>query len=114
QGSELVFRNILKFVHEQHARRFRLLCCETDNFEQGRQVLLEVSVVGKSGFRVEIQTDFDVVVFDSQRLRETGERTETFLCGLLRAIKTAQLKKGQSQLRGKQSGQRSIFRRLDP
>lgn len=84
-----------------------------NRLEQGLQVVLEIAVVGEAGFRREVHSHLDVVVFQLERLRESGKGAERALAedfGLLIARKAQQR---LPQLGCKQRRKRTTLRRLD-
>ena len=75
--------------------------------------MLQIAVVGKSRFRVEVKTDLDVLVFELQGLGEAGEAAQGALgegLGLLVARKAQQ---SLAQLGGQQRRQGTVLRRFD-
>jgi len=78
----------LEFIDENRQRSFRLLRGGASRFEQRLQIVLEIAVIGETGFRVEIEADFDIGVFHFQRLGESGKCAQRPLCESLHLLVT--------------------------
>ena len=84
-----------------------------DGFEQRREIVLEVAVVGEARLRLEVEADLDVLVLDLQRLGEARERAQRALAERLRLLVARQAQQRDAQLRREQRRQRTALGRLD-
>ncbi len=67
---------ILQFINEQNQRRFRLPGCIPDHLNQGLQIQLQVTIVRKPRFGVEVQTDFDICITNLKRFDKSRQTTQ--------------------------------------
>ena len=101
---ELRLRHILEFVDEEDQCGFRALGRCTDRFKQGLQIVLQITVIGETGFRFEIEPHFDIVILHLQCLREPGERAERPLRSFFGLFVTTQAEQCKAQLGREQGG----------
>ncbi len=70
QDSQLRFLYVLQFVYEYRKRGICSFSREPDLLKQGLKVVLEVAIVGKTGFGFVVKTHLDVGVSNFELLGE--------------------------------------------
>jgi hypothetical protein len=74
QSRELLLFKVLQLIDEQHHRGRGSPGRRPDLLHQRGEIAFQISVIGKTGFRFEIDADFEVVEFQLQGLGKAGER----------------------------------------
>ena len=84
-----------------------------DRFEQCREIVLEIAIVGEPGLGLEVEADLDVVILELQRFGEARQRAQRALAERLRLLVARQAQQCDAQLRREQRWKRSALRRLE-
>ncbi len=113
QDSQLRFLYVLQLVDEYRKRSIRSFSCEPYLLEEGLQVVLEVAIVGKTGFRFVIKTHLDVGVCNLEHLGEARECAQSAYGKVLCLVYLTESQQRLPKLWREQRGKRSSFRRLD-
>lgn len=79
QRGELVLGNVLKFVDENRECSTSAARGMTRRFQQGLEIVFEVTVVGKARLGFEIEANLDVLIFHLQRPCESRQSAQRAL-----------------------------------
>ena len=101
QRRQLGFFHVLQFIDENHQRGVCGLRRGADRLQQRLQVMLQIAIVGQARLWIEVQADFDILIFDLQRFRKTRQGAQSPLREIFRLLVSAQPQQSLAQLRRK-------------
>jgi len=106
--------HVLQLVDIDRQRGFGFLGRLAGCLQQRQQVVFEVAIVGQTRFGVEVDTDFDVVVFHLQGSGESRQRAKRPLRQVLCLLVSGKTQQSLTQLGGQDRRQRTVLGCLDP
>ena len=98
QNCQLLLFDVLQFVNEHYNRNVRHLSGLANSFQQRRQILFQISVVGQTRLRVEIDPYLNVLILEFERLGETRQCPESSFGQLLCTLGLTKLQQGKPKL----------------
>ena len=104
QRGKLVSCEVLQFINEEDDRRIGFARGTSDLLKESCKIALEIAIVGKAGFGLEVEAYFYIVIFQLQGFCKTSERTETLLGEVSSAFDTAQSVQNKAEGRSEESG----------
>lgn len=116
QCGELILRHVLQLVDEDEGS-IRRLRCLTRSLDQVLEVVLQIAIVRQTGLRVEVKSDFNVLVSDSEGSGEPSERSQAAsrqLSRLLGARDSQQCCRGRGQPGDRLSARRAAVGGRNP
>jgi hypothetical protein len=113
QRRQLILLDVLKLVDEEDDGGSRLSCRFANYLDERLKIVFQVSAVGKSWLRVEIEANLDVSMFDLQPFGKPGKTSERSNGDILGSIVSGDPEKRDAQFRGEHSGKGPTLRCLD-
>ncbi len=113
QCRQFVLGHILQFVDEDHERGIGRLRRNSNGFEQGHEVLIEVPIVGQSGFGLVVDPHLDVAEFDLEGSCKSGQRPKRSDRRVLGTGNATEFEQSHSKLGDDERRKRAILRCFD-
>ena len=109
QRGELRPRHVLQFINKEHERGGALMRRLAEDQQEIRKIGVEIAAVGQAGFRLGLNAELDIPIFDLERPGKARQRAHALQRMILQRLAATQTQKRRAQRRNEQGRQRSLF-----